>query len=155
MLKHEKYRPLIFSDTGRPEAIPIIRHGPPPAGSRHHAPLNPGARDGGMGHRATMAGSIDATVAGLHGLDPAMIAADPAMIPTLMQTPVQLMMGAGFGTGLPAEQDGELDAHAGGGEGEGIGGEEAGGSKEDGRVQMNEITDELGGEPSSVEARGA
>ena len=140
MLKHEKYRPLIFSDTGRPEAIPIIRHGQPPGGSRHHAHLNPGARDGGIGHRGT--------VAGLHGLDPAMIAADPAMIPPLMQTPVQLMMSAGFGTGLPAEQDGELDAPAGGGEGEGIGGEEAGGSKEDGRVKMNEITDELGGEPS-------
>ena len=147
MLKHEKYRPLIFSDTGRPEAIPIIRHGQPPGGSRHHAHLNPGARDGGIGHRGT--------VAGLHGLDPAMIAADPAMIPTLMQTPVQLRMSAGFGTGLPAEQDGELDAHAGGGEGEGIGGEEAGGSKEDGRVKMNEITDELAGEPANVEVRGA
>ena len=147
MLKHEKYRPLIFSDTGRPEAIPIIRHGQPPGGSRHHAHLNPGARDGGIGHRGT--------VAGLHGLDPAMIAADPAMIPPLMQTPVQLMMSAGFGTGLPAEQDGELDAPAGGGEGEGIGGEEAGGSKEDGRVKMNEITDELAGEPANVEVRGA
>merc|ERR1719199_2255940 len=43
MLKHEKYRPLIFNDYGRPETIPINRSAPIPHPSSARSLMNHGS----------------------------------------------------------------------------------------------------------------